>query len=128
MARIRLFALADAIGAEPSSYGQEVTDEVKRVVKAAGEDCKKDIQRRSPKRKGDYRKGWRSTVAYEGAGGIRVQVHNQTKGQLTHLLENGHAKTNGGRTRAFPHIAPAEEFAERELEQELRRKLGEGSP
>ena len=38
MARIRLDALADAIGAELSSYGQEVTDEVKRVVKAAGED------------------------------------------------------------------------------------------
>ena len=53
MARIRLDALAGAIGAELSSYGQEVTDEVKRVVKAAGEDCKKDIQRRSPKRKGD---------------------------------------------------------------------------
>ena len=36
MARIRLDALAGAIGAELSSYGQEVTDEVKRVVKAAG--------------------------------------------------------------------------------------------
>lgn len=123
MARIRLDALADAIGAELSSYGEEVTDEVKSVVKAAGEDCKKDIQRRSPKRTGKYRKGWRSTVAYEGTDGIRVIVYNATDGQLTHLLENGHAKVGGGRVDGTPHIRPAEQAVERELLQKLREAL-----
>lgn len=123
MARIRLDALADAIGAELSSYGEEVTDEVKRVVKAAGEDCKNDIQRRSPKRTGKYRKGWRSTVAYEGADGIRVIVYNATDGQLTHLLENGHAKVGGGRVDGTPHILPAEQAVERELMQKLKEAL-----
>ena len=123
MARIRLDALADAIGAELSSYGEEVTDEVKRVVKAAGEDCKNDIQRRSPKRTGKYRKGWRSTVADEGADGIRVRVYNATDGQLTHLLENGHAKVGGGRVDGTPHILPAEQAVERELMQKLKEAL-----
>lgn len=41
--------------------------------------------------------------------------------RLTHLLENGHALRNGGRTRAFPHIIYGEKLAERRM-QELTDK------
>lgn len=44
--------------------------------------------------------------------------------QIAHLLEKGHAKRGGGRTRAFPHIAPAEAHAEERLISLLRQKIG----
>lgn len=123
MAKIRLEELGDALGAALSSYGEEVTQAVKQAVRAAGEDCRKEIQRRSPKRTGRYRKGWRSQTVYDGPGGIRVQVYNQTSGPITHLLEHGHAKAGGGRVEGVPHIRPAEQKVERELPQAIREAI-----
>ena len=92
-------------------------------MRSAAQDCKVDIQRRSPKRTGNYRKGWRTEIVYDGPDGIRIRVFNGTNGQLTHLLENGHAKIGGGRVSGTPHIRPAEQKIERQLLQGLKEAL-----
>jgi hypothetical protein len=53
-----------------------------------------------------YKNGWRIKKVNN-----KLIVHNQTKYQLTHLLEHGHAKVGGGRVPARVHIKPAEEEA-----------------
>ena len=45
---------------------------------------------------------------------------------LAHLLEHGHAKRGGGRTRAIPHILPAQEAAEEQLMNDIERGLKNG--
>lgn len=43
--------------------------------------------------------------------------------RLTHLLEYGHAKTSGGRTRAFMHWKPAEQKAIDDFMRELKERI-----
>lgn len=36
-------------------------------------------------------------------------IYNKKQPGLAHLLEHGHAKVGGGRTRALEHVLPVEE-------------------
>lgn len=53
----------------------------------------------------------------------KATIHNETDYQLTHLLEKGHAIANGGRARAFPHIAPVAEQCESDLLQNIKKHI-----
>ena len=115
MDKISVNDLTNAIVKELQEYSQDITDGVKDVVKQVGKECANEIRQNSPKRTGKYKKGWGSQIAFENREDIRVIVRNKTSYQLTHLLENGHAKVNGGRVEGKPHIGPAEQNAEKKL-------------
>jgi len=87
-------------------YSQEVTDAVEKAQDEVAKETVDELKRTSPKNKGGYAKGWATKKA-----GNKLTVYNKAKPQLTHLLENGHSTRDGGRSRSFPHIKPAEENA-----------------
>ena len=121
--RVRVDQMADEIMKGLMEYANLATEEMKAAVKDAGKLAKEEISATAPKDTGKYAKSWTSKVTAEYADGIQVTVHSPKKYQLAHLLEHGHAKRGGGRTSAQPHIAPAEEKAERKLEEDIKRAL-----
>lgn len=120
MAKVSIEELADAVSQKLAEYSQDVTDGLKKEVKQVAKECKTEIQLNSPVLTGSYKKGWRDQVAFEDKEDIRVVVRNKTDYQLTHLLENGHAKVGGGRVQGIPHIRPAEQNAEKKLIQKVK--------
>lgn len=120
MAGIKIADLADAVSRELAAYDQDVADGLKAEVQQVAKDMVTELKQTSPRNTGDYAKGWKARVEYESPEDIRVRVYNSKKPQLTHLLENGHAKQNGGRVNGTPHIGLAEQKAEKSLESKVK--------
>ena len=116
--------LAKTIMEGLQEYADLASEDVKAAVRKAGKNVKADIAANAPKRTGAYSKSWTVKTQKETANSLEVVVHSKNRYQLAHLLEHGHAKRGGGRVAGKPHIAPAEEKAIKELEQEITRKFG----
>ena len=121
--RVRIDQMAHVIMEGLQEYADLATDDMKAAVKKAGDAAKKDVQEGAPVRSGKYKKSWAVKVTKENANAMEVTVHSKNRYQIAHLLEFGHAKRNGGRVRAFPHIAPAEQKAAELLEREVEAAL-----
>lgn len=121
--RVRIDQMAHVIMEGLQEYADLATDDLKAAVKKAGNEAKKDIQANAPVKTGAYKKSWAVKTTRETSNAMEVVVHSTNRYQLAHLLEFGHAKRGGGRTRAFPHIAPAEQRAAELLEKEVEAAL-----
>lgn len=117
---INLPELSATIERELSAYSEEVAAQLKEDIKDAAREMVNELLRTSPNDTGEYARGWASRVEHESDEDIRVVVYNKTRPSLTHLLENGHAKVNGKRTEAQPHIRPAADRAGKRLEQKVK--------
>lgn len=121
--RVSIDEFPKVVMASLEEYVSMASEEVKEAVHTVSEDVKAEIESRAPVKTGAYKRSWTVTKVSETHQSLVNTVHSAKHYRLTHLLENGHAKRGGGRTRSFPHIAPGEALAEKELLEIAERKL-----
>ena len=121
--RVSADRMAEAVMEGLLEYAELAADVMKDCVKKAGNTVKKETQAGAPVRTGKYKRSWAVKRQRETSSTLEVVVYSRNRYQLTHLLEKGHAKRGGGRVKAVPHIAPAEEKGVRELEEGIKRGL-----
>lgn len=98
--------LARDIMGQFADWTDQVEKSVDDKVEQTAKSLRDDIEAHSPRKTGDYAKGW--VVKPRRVGGQKkLVVYNKDHYRLTHLLEKGHAKRGGGRVAGIPHIAPA---------------------
>ena len=123
MSTVSVDDLASAINEALQEYRDLAAEDMKRVINEAGKTIRKEIKARAPKESGQYAKSWRVKKIHEDSQSVELMVYSPKRYFLTHLLEHGHAKRNGGRVSAHPHIAPAEEVGEEKLMKDLEKAL-----
>jgi len=106
---ISIDELADVINEGLEEYANLTSQNVKSAVRKAAKTVKEEINSSAPVRTGRYAKSWKTKTTAESSNMLQQTVYSPDRYMLAHLLEKGHAKRGGGRVRAIPHIAPAEE-------------------
>lgn len=76
-----------------NDYSNDIQERITDVAYKVAENGKNKLKVSSPKRTGDYRKGWRVDKRH-GKGFVHATIYNATNWQLTHLLENKHVIKN----------------------------------
>lgn len=104
-------------------YGEEIRADLNLAILETSNDTLRNLKAVSPVLTGSYRKGWRLKRENYRWDSASVVFYNETDWQLTHLLNNGHAKRKGGRVPGDGHIDRAAEYASDLLVKTVEEKL-----
>ena len=117
--RINPRDLGREISAQLNIYTSRLSGKTDKAALKVAKDLVSDLKATSPKGDtGEYAKGWKYTKK-----GSFYTIHNAKRYYLTHLLEKGHAKRNGGRVNGTVHIKPAEQKAIRAFEEAVKKAV-----
>lgn len=112
---IRIDQLENTVFKQNKQWLDSLNTEMRKtIINDTAKQTVNYLKKNSPKDTGGYAKTWK----YEKNGHIQgvykyaTTVYNEKNYRLTHLLEYGHQKRGGGRTKAQPHIIDAEKLAE----------------
>ena len=129
MSKVKVDQLSKAINEALNEFVNFTEEAVDKGVSETAKEAVKKLQNAHPSGSGQfgswdksYNKGWKvMQTKTDKRYHKKATIHNATDYQLTHLLEKGHALRGGGRTRAFPHIAPVAEKCEDELVRNIKK-------
>lgn len=121
--------LARLIAKDLEEYSEEVEeilrDTIEEVAKEVRDSLKNDPVVKALNGTGEYAKSFDIKNMYKSRGRnkgyYRLVIYNK-KYRIGHLLEYGHSKVSGGRTRAFPHWSTAQKIADT-LESRLKEAI-----
>ena len=128
MAKINIDNLANAVIKELGAFEELTVESVtEAVTKTAKETVAEIREQASSSFNGhQYAKSWayKRDTNLRGKYKFSLVVYSKPPYyRLTHLLEKGHAKVNGGRVPGRPHISAGEELAQRNLEKNIREAI-----
>lgn len=106
-------------------YSFDIQEAITAEAQAVAKKGVATLKSTSPKRTGDYRKGWRVKTD-KGQGFVECIIHNATDYQLTHLLEKPHLLRNGQRSVPQRHIEPVETSCVAEYEKNVENIIKNG--
>ena len=108
-----------------NEYSNDIQEGITNEAQTVAKEGANELESSSPKRTGDYRKGWRVKTT-KGNGFVNCTIHNSTNYQLTHLLENGHLNRDGSRTPPKVHIKPVEKQCISNFEKNIENIIKNG--
>lgn len=123
--------ISKAISNELKIYSSSVTTGMKKVndecMKEFVSDTKKDAPRSNSKRSGKFAKHITSKTTFETPNRkVNTWYVKDPEYRLTHLIKNGHAKRNGGRTKAQDFITPNYNKLEQNFEEGIKEVIKRG--
>lgn len=122
--KVGVDGLADALEKILDDYGDEIAEKNEEVVQKVGRRGAKALREESgAKFNGTkYAGGW--SVTFEGDRIHKTAIiYNKKVPGLPHLLEHGHAKRGGGRTRGTLHIKPVENELIKMFEKDIKEAI-----
>lgn len=134
MAKVNVDKMSLEIIKELDVFCRATDEAVKKAVTETAKETVKNIRRNAEAEyptgrgasTGAYAKSWayKRDPTLKGKWAHSMVVYSKAPYyRLTHLLEKGHAKVNGGRVIGRPHIAPAEEIAQTYLVERIRQNI-----
>ena len=112
----------DTINKLLDEYGDEVAEAAATTARKVALEGKKKVKAGGQGNWTNYNPSWSMKTESDRLT-FSAKIYNKKHYRLTHLLEFGHAKVNGGRTRAFPHIKPVNDLVQKEYERKLKEQL-----
>ncbi len=106
---IKLTNISEAIQEELTTYHKNIIERVNEAGKEAAEKLKQLTKANAPKDSGSFKKNIAVKEETNPATGMKEYTWHvkPPDHRITHLLVHGHAKRNGGRTKADPFLKNA---------------------